>query len=162
MRPKRSVADWRNVVFRSTAITDSVRVVLLLLAEYMREDLTVSVPRRTLSTRLGKSERRVSQRIADAHEAGFLDTVVRGQKYTTAVYAATFPNPLSVTVSSTLRVSENDTLRTDISPVSVTPGGPTITTADLPVIGSGGDGGSDDDRADIVDASNPAASGWSA
>lgn len=120
--------QWREAVYKSQAITDAVRVVLLLLADYMRQDRTVSVPRATIANKLGRTERRISQRIADAHHAGFLDTISKGYRGSTAVYVGTFPDPERVTVSSTLLVSKSVTLSTL---ERVPPGGPTISTADL-------------------------------
>lgn len=137
MSRRRTVADWREAVFRSAAITDSVRVVLLFLAEHMRENRQVSVPRKDIARNLGRSERKVSQRIADAHAAGFLDTIQRGRKGHTAVYVGLFPDVNRVTVSSTLSDAGN---RHPINGHSVTPGGPTSSRANLSVSGYGRNG----------------------
>ncbi|WP_090860074.1 hypothetical protein [Nocardioides lianchengensis] len=98
--------DWRREVFRSRTLKDHAKVVLLDLADQMRADLRVSVPRETIAKRVGKSERGVTRSISDAHEAGFLDTVVSGRKYVTAVYAATFPSDLRATHGVPLRTEE--------------------------------------------------------
>lgn len=133
-QPRRSLRDrWRSEVVRSPHITDSTRVLLMLLAEDMREDGYVSVPRQRLAQQLDRTERKVSQRLADAVEARLLDRVVRGQKGRTAVYRAL----LRVPGTSTLRdgqgdgsqhpeVSEN---RHPESGFRVSPGGPTSSKA---------------------------------
>lgn len=103
-------------------ITDATRVLLLVMVEFMREDLTVSVPRKDLARWLNRSERRIQERVKNAHDAGLLDTVVRGQKGVTAVYGALFPKPFSRTLSSTLNDTGNPPPET---PFSRTYGGPT-------------------------------------
>lgn len=95
----RPVEDWRREVYRSRRVPDSVRVLLLLLAERMRPDLTVSVPRAELAEALSLSPRRVSERLATAVQARLLERLVRGQKHVTAVYRGTWPDGLSVTDS---------------------------------------------------------------
>lgn len=144
--------DWRTQVWKSPEIADSVRVVLLFLAEHMRADRHVSVPREKIARTLGRSERRISQRIADAHTAGFLDTVASGHRGRTAVYVGTFPDSARsaarserVTGTSTLSGSESVTLSTG---ERVTPGGPTITRADLSVSGHSRNGGSNEETED--------------
>lgn len=130
--PRRSLRDrWRVEVIRSPHITDSTRVLLLVLADDMREDGYVSVPRDQLAERLDRTERKVSQRLADAVEARLLDRVVRGQKGRTAVYRAV----LRVTGTSTLNGSQGDGSqhpeksgnRHPESTFRVTPGGPAST-----------------------------------
>ncbi|MCU1691153.1 MAG: hypothetical protein JWM64_244 [Frankiales bacterium] len=75
-------------MLRSAAISDSVRVLLLALCDDMTEAGQVSVPRSRLATRLGRSERRVSERLEQAVEARLLDRVQTGTPGRTAVYAA--------------------------------------------------------------------------
>lgn len=83
---------WRAEVLRSSAITDSVRVLLVLLADHMTEGGRVSQPRSRLAEQLGRSERRVAERIEAAIDAGLLTRVERGRVGRTATYAAAFPS----------------------------------------------------------------------
>ena len=92
---RRSVTDWRKTVFATSLVTDPVKVLLLLLAEYMRSDRTVSVPRKELAARLGRHDQRVAERMQSAREAGLLDLVSPGYKGDTAVYQGLFPDTAS-------------------------------------------------------------------
>lgn len=123
MKPRRSPAEWRRVVLRCGGITDSTRVLMLVMAEHMRLDLTVSIPRRDLARWLNRSEKRIQERIKNAHDAGLLDTVSQGHRGHTAVYTAMFPNVDSGTDSRALSAAG---IRPPMRPVSGTPGGPTI------------------------------------
>ena len=94
MARRRGREDWRRAVLREGKVSDGTRVMLLAMFEYVKPDMTVSVPRSTLATMLGKSERRITERVRDAQDGGFLgrDPIVRGQKGRTAVYACMFPD----------------------------------------------------------------------
>lgn len=85
-------ARWLAEVWKSPRITDSVRVLLLRLAEDMRSNGRVSVPRSTLMEDLGRDRARVAERIKRAMEAGFLDRVAAGKPGQTAEYIATIPD----------------------------------------------------------------------
>lgn len=122
MKPRRTPNDWRKAVLRDPGITDSTRVLLLVLAEHMRSNLHVSVPRRDLARWLNRSEKRIQERIKQAHEAGLLDTVSPGHRGHTAVYHGLFPDADSGTVSRALSEAE---IRTPMRANSGTPGGPT-------------------------------------
>lgn len=87
-------------MLRTNAVTDACRVLLLALYDDMREDGYVCVPREDLARRLGRSERRISERLEQAVDARLLDRVQRGQKGRTASYRA-----LRVTDHSTLNAS---------------------------------------------------------
>jgi hypothetical protein len=141
---RRTPEDWRRAVFRST-VSDKTKVVLLYLADFMRQDMRVSVPRVKVATDLKKSERRITDRITEAHEAGLLDTVVRGRKYVTAVYQCTFPDALSRTPTSPLRSAKSVPLRGPEHALSGTDGCPTISRADLSVSPHGRDVGSNEE-----------------
>jgi hypothetical protein len=110
------VEEWRCAVYAHPTIKDGVRVYLLKLADHMRADRTVSVPRRTIARQLGKSERRIDERNKEARAAGLIDVVVRGQKNVTAVFVGLFPEPLSATdggrAETTLSATESSALRT--------------------------------------------------
>jgi hypothetical protein len=58
----------------------------------MSPDRKVSRPRRLIAEGLGVSERVVDRMVSDAHSAGLLTTVHRGQKGVTAVYQGLFPD----------------------------------------------------------------------
>lgn len=151
MRPRRSVEDWRRAVFGSRSISDKVRVLLLYLADRMDSNRKVSVPRSEVAVALGVSERRVSERVTDAHAAGFLVTVTHGQKGVTAVYQGTWPDPqrdsmsppdngLHAARAAVERLSDRGLVDVPLKPAksafSGTYGGPTITTADLSASGA--------------------------
>jgi len=85
---------WRVEVIRSARISDSVRVVLIVLAGRMTDAGYVSVPRTELSALIGRSPRRITERIEKAREAGYLDQVRRGRPGRTAEYQAILPGLL--------------------------------------------------------------------
>jgi hypothetical protein len=120
---RRTLNDWKREVYRSRKIGDPVRVLLLCMADHMRADRTISVPRATLAKAIGKSERRVSERVSAAHKAGLLSTVSAGYRGHTAVYQGLFPDHKSGTSTSPLSGAETRPLSTL---ESGTPGGPTI------------------------------------
>jgi hypothetical protein len=122
---RRSLGEWRRMVYRSPLLSDPQRVVLLLLADHMRADRKVSVPCCDLAAVLGKSERRIGHRIGEAIERGFLVRVKRGQKGVTAEYQGTFPNAVSVTPGVP---AETAFSRTATSPLRKAPGVPAETT----------------------------------
>ena len=146
---RRTVEQWRRAVYRSATLSDRCKVLLLFLADNMRQDRTVSIPRERVAKALGRSERRITERITEAHEAGWLFTRVRGQKGVTAVYLGLFPETVSGTdarplnghrtadrgkfsgtPSSPLNDAETRPLKGPNQAFSGTHGGPTITRAD--------------------------------
>lgn len=140
---RRSVEDWRRQVYRATVVGGRVQVLLLLMADHMRADRKVSIPRARLAAYLDITERRVSERIKVAIEHGYLDKVGGGYRGRTAEYQALFPAE-RVTPTSTLSSTETRTL----SPLErVTDGGYPITTADLSARGADRDVGSNEDEA---------------
>jgi hypothetical protein len=89
---RRGLRDrWRSEVLRATRITDSVRVVLLILADSMTDAGYVSVPRSELAATLNRSPRRVTERLELAREAGYLAVVRPAMPGRTAEYVATLP-----------------------------------------------------------------------
>lgn len=145
MSRRRNPDDWRREVLRSYKINDSVRVLLLYLADHMRQDRTVSVKRDTIAKALGRTERRVSARIAEAHKAGFLSTVAPGYRGHVAVYQGLFPDAESGTATSTLSGPRS----VPLSPHERgTHGEPTTTTADPSVSPYRRDVGSDEGAED--------------
>jgi hypothetical protein len=91
-------ARWRAAVYRAPTIhkayglNNAVRVLLLRLADDMKPDGTVSVPRSILAADLGVAHTRITERTRAAVERGWLVTVSHGRPGRTAVYQATFPD----------------------------------------------------------------------
>jgi hypothetical protein len=137
---RRTREDWRRVVYRSKAITDSTRTLLLYLADHMRADRTVSVPRSQIAEALGRNERRVAERFQAAVEAGFLSSVAPGQPGRTAIYQGIFPDLAKGADSSTHKGADG---RTPWRPDKGADGGPATTRAKLTVVGRDRNGGSD-------------------
>jgi hypothetical protein len=82
---------WRAEVYRTGAISNTTRVLLLLLSDHMDNRGYVSVPRSELARLLGVSRQRITERFTLAVEVGMLDVVRRGRPGVTAVYQATIP-----------------------------------------------------------------------
>lgn len=83
---------WRREVLRTHALTDTTKLLLVVLTDYMDPRGEVSIPRDKLADQLDRSPRRITERIKAARDAGFLDTVSRAYPGHTAVYVATFPS----------------------------------------------------------------------
>jgi hypothetical protein len=130
-------AAWRAAVLRSPTITDSVRVLLLVLAENMLADGTVSVPRSELARTLGRNERRITERVAAAVGAGYLRVVSVGRQGRTAVYSAALPRavrgvcPMSETRQLGCGLQPPRRVRTS-APYWGADGGPASSTRDQP------------------------------
>jgi len=82
---------WIAEVLKAHYIGDACRVLLLTLAMTMTDKGTVSVPRESLAAILGKHERRISERIAEAVTAGLLDRAGGGYRGRTSEYMAYLP-----------------------------------------------------------------------
>ncbi len=93
---------WRREVLRTSAVTDSCKLLLVVMADEMNADGYISITRPELCRRLDRSDRRIAERIQQAVEARLLDRVQRGQKGRTAVYRAMLPDTFSTTDRSTL------------------------------------------------------------
>ncbi len=93
---------WRREVLRTSAVTDSCKLLLVVIADEMNADGYISITRPELCRRLDRSDRRIAERIQQAVEARLLDRVQRGQKGRTAVYRAMLPDTFSTTDRSTL------------------------------------------------------------
>lgn len=143
MSRRRTVEDWRRAVFRART-SGNVQVLLLLLAEHMRTDLSVSVPRATLAAALGIHEQRVADRVKAAIEAGWLFKTGGGYRGRTTEYRGLFPDqrvqkigthsgPERVRPTSTHSTPE---IGTHSPEECVPPGGSPITTADLSLRGA--------------------------
>ena len=83
---------WLQEVTCSGSITDSCRVLLLVAVRHMDATGRFEVMRSDLALKLGRSTRRVDERLEQAIRAGYLVRVTRGQKYVTAVHRAALPN----------------------------------------------------------------------
>ena len=89
---KRGPEQWRRVVFRESGLAPlGCRLFLVYIADHMDSRRVTSRPRHLIAADLGVSERAVCRYVEQAHEAGFLTTLVRGHKGITAVYQGTFP-----------------------------------------------------------------------
>lgn len=93
-RRRRTADDWRKVVYRTRKdiISWPCKVYLLYLSDWMGAERKVSRPRHLVAADLAVSERAVTRMTAEAHEAGFLSTVIHGRKGLTAVYQGIFPD----------------------------------------------------------------------
>jgi len=78
-------------ILRASKIPDSVRVVLLVMHDYMTDAGYVSVPRSKLAEILNRSPRRITERIKAAVDAGLLDVIQAGRPGRTARYMAVIP-----------------------------------------------------------------------
>lgn len=127
MPRRRNREDWRRAVMRDPRITDATRVLLLVMFDYVRTDMTVSVPRRDLADMLQRSERRIAERVQNAQEAGLLgkDPIVRGRKGRTAVYACLFPDVQGDGLQHPMDDTKGARNRHPKNALSVTPGGHT-------------------------------------
>ncbi len=143
-------------MFASPLIKDNTRVLLLLLADHMKADRTVSVPQEKLADHIGRSKRRVTERVTAAHKAGFLSTIAGGYVGHTAVYQGLFPNSQSGTDARPLSAQESRTILSPLlgaetrplpKPESRTDVGPTSTRADLPTDGADRDVSSNEEDA---------------
>lgn len=127
---------WRREVYKTSRVGDACKLLLIAMADDMRDDGYVTVPREELALRLGRADRRISERLAEAVDARLLDRVQRGQKGRTATYRALLPDTVRVTAVSTLNLPAGP-LQGDGSehpehtanphpegPFRVTPGGP--------------------------------------
>ena len=92
VRPVSCAIAWRAAVFKHRRTPEATRVLLLYLADHVRHDETVSVPRITIARALGIEERRVTERVKSARDLGWLVTVTRGQKGLTAVHLIRYPS----------------------------------------------------------------------
>ncbi len=88
-------ARWRREVLRadSKRLPDSVRVLCLALHDEMHENGHVQVSRSALAAKLGRAERRISERIEQAMHHGWLDRIQRGAPGQYAIYTALVPPP---------------------------------------------------------------------
>lgn len=112
MSRRRTVEDWRRAVYRTHRVGGAVQVLLLRLADHMRQDRSVSVPRSQLAKELGVHEQRIAERIKAAVDAGFLSRKSGGYRGVTATYEGLFPSecvPLSSTQSKAERVRATST-----------------------------------------------------
>lgn len=91
---RRGLRDrWEAEVFRSKAIGDACRVLLLAMARHMTDGGSVSIPRDQLAAVIGKHSSRVTAHIAEARQAGLLDQTGPGFRGRTACYVAVLPAP---------------------------------------------------------------------
>lgn len=87
-----SVYQWRERVWAARSISHGCRLMLVLLAEHMKADRIVSVPRERLAGELGVHVSRISEWVDSAIDAGYLVRVSPGSPGRTAVYQGTRPD----------------------------------------------------------------------
>ena len=142
---RRTVEQWRREVFRSP-VSANVRLLLIYMADHMRErDKHVSIPRAQMAKALGWGEQRVSERLREAVDYGFLCAKSPGYRGHTAEYQGTWPD-----VPIVKSVRENRTLSRDQKHGRFSAGKRPEDTdatsrADLPVGTADRDEGSDDE-----------------
>lgn len=86
---------WRASVLATAALTPNTKLVLLVMLDQMDPHGKVRYPVRDIARELGiRNFRRVSDRITEAHRAGYLITVTRAVHGRLAEYQATFPSDL--------------------------------------------------------------------
>jgi hypothetical protein len=88
---------WLRCVYATARVPDSVRVLLLVLAEHMDDDGRVEVGRDELATLLSRAPQRISTRLSDAMGAGLLRQARRGNRGAKSVFQALLPEAESVT-----------------------------------------------------------------
>ena len=83
---------WRREMLATHTITEGVKLLLLVMCDYMNADGYVSVPRSELARILGRHPSKVSDRVKAARRAGWLTIVSGGWRGHTAVYRASVPH----------------------------------------------------------------------
>lgn len=91
MPPTPLKPKWRRRLWSTGLVSPAVKVTLLLLCEYMREDGRVSVPQSTLAKTLGCDPRRVRDHIKQAVDAELLARTGGGYRGRTAEFKALLP-----------------------------------------------------------------------
>lgn len=114
---------WVAEVFRTSRVPDSVKLTLVALAAQMRDNGYVSYPRSRLAEDLGRSPRRITERLQAAREAGLLARVSAGFKGHTAEYRACLPDRKGRRILAPFGGADGRTLG---PPVMGADGGPTI------------------------------------
>ena len=113
--PSTARGRWLRYVYATARVPDSVRVLLLVMAEHMDEDGRVEIGRDDLAALLSRAPQRISGRCSKAIEAGLLQQVRRGTRGAKSVFQAVFPEGESITpVSDTFPRKQV----TDPSPLS--------------------------------------------
>jgi hypothetical protein len=94
---------WLREVLRSARLHPQTKVVLFVLYRHMRADCKVSVARVVVAGEMGwRHEQRVSERISEAHDAGFLITLIPGSYGRKATWQGVLPDPVTVRATRTV------------------------------------------------------------
>lgn len=81
------VVRFRKGVYLNHAnVTPAVQVLLLRLSEDMSANAIVSIPRSRLAEEFNCDPSRITERMNQARQAGYLDIVRRARQHVTAVY----------------------------------------------------------------------------
>ncbi|HXH78178.1 helix-turn-helix domain-containing protein [Nocardioides sp.] len=91
---RRTNDQWRRDVFasRDARMTSAVKVLLIYMADHMKTDGQVSIPRDAIAKDLGIHKARVAERLAKAIDADYLTRVQAGYPGCTAIYRRLWPD----------------------------------------------------------------------
>jgi hypothetical protein len=95
--PSTARGRWLRYIYATARVPDSVRVLLLVMAEHMDEDGRVEIGRDDLAALLSRAPQRISGRCSKAIEAGLLQQVRRGTRGAKSVFQAVLPEGQSIT-----------------------------------------------------------------
>ena len=110
---------WRREVLGTPLVTDSVRVLLIAMADDMTENAQVRMSRTAYAARLKRSERRISERLEQAVTAGLLDRVEKGAPGRLPLYAGLLAPP----TGSRIRAKSSRTWSAGVTDVRPADGG---------------------------------------
>jgi hypothetical protein len=107
---------WLREVLRAASLSPTAKLVLFALYRHMRDDCKVSVARAVVASELGwRHNQRVSERISEAHEAGFLITLIPGVYGRKATWQGVLPEHLTVRATRTVANPKTRTVTGGIS-----------------------------------------------
>lgn len=87
--------EWRAAMLRSPALNDRTKLVMVVLADRINADGLIIVEREEVASALGWLHvQRVSERLTEARNKGFLDLVKHGGRGKPAQFSPTLPSAL--------------------------------------------------------------------
>lgn len=120
--------DWRAAVLKDKRIGNAPRMLLVVLADHMRDDGYVCYPRAKLAAELNIGQSRVAERMAEAIRVGLLDVVERGKPGRTATYRAVISTAAQVQAKPRRQrpdgLIQHDTIHTHVRTESIPTSGP--------------------------------------
>jgi hypothetical protein len=91
-RARQGLRDrWFAAVLSSSVIGDACKLTLAVLYTRMTDQGYVSMPRSEIAALMGKHERKISEHIREARDAGLLNQIGGGYKSRSAQYVAVIP-----------------------------------------------------------------------